>query len=171
MNPTLAAVLMAGAGLAPASGLADLDALDARVARFTGVAAGLPGGALQPLDRRLRLRSCAAEPQLGWHGAGRRTVLVQCPDPGGWRLFVPVGGAGAGEYEAPEPPMIGRGDAVTIAVTGAGFAVSQPGEALEAGARGAWIRVRVAAGPGPGQGAGAMRAQVVRPGFVAIPLP
>ena len=71
MNPALAAALIAGAALAPSGGIADLDALDARVARFTGMPAGQPGGALLPLDRRLRLRACAGEPALAWHGPGR----------------------------------------------------------------------------------------------------
>lgn len=171
MNPALAAALIAGAALAPAGGIADLSALDARVARFTGMPVGQPGGALMPLDRRLRLRACAGEPALAWHGAGRRTVLVQCPDPGGWRLFVPIAGNGVGGADLPEAPVINRGDAVTIAVSGAGFAVSQPGEAMEAGAPGAWIRVRPAGQAAPGQPPSAMRAQVVRPGLVTIPLP
>lgn len=171
MNPVLAAALLAGAALAPAGGLADLDALDARVAGFTGFPAGQPGGAAMPLDRRLRLRACAGQPALAWHGAGRRTVLVQCPDPGGWRLYVPVAGGGAGGMDPAEAPVVNRGDAVTIAVSGAGFAVSQPGEAMEAGAPGAWIRVRPAGPARPGQPLSAMRARVVRPGLVAIPLP
>lgn len=170
---TLAHALIAAAALwqAPA-GFADLDLLDARVARFTGAATGTPGGAVQPLDRRLRLKPCAADPLLGWLGQRRETVVVQCPDPGGWRLFVPVGGAALAAMPGlVQPPAIGRGDAVTIAVAGAGFSVSQPGEAMEAGAIGAWIRVRPLR---QGQGSASaepMRAQVERPGLVRVPLP
>jgi flagella basal body P-ring formation protein FlgA len=45
-------------------------------------------------------------------------------------IFVPVR---AGENA---PSAIARGESVTIAVVGDGFAVSQPGEALDAGAVG-----------------------------------
>ena len=72
----------------------------------------------------------------------------------------------AGGFAQAASPVINRGDAVTIAVTGDGFALSQPGEALEAGAIGAWVRVRAAGGK-----AAPMRAQVVRPGLVSLPMP
>ena len=59
-----------------------------------------------------------------------------------------------------------RGDAVTISLGGEGFAVSQPGEALEAGPVGGWIKVRpLAAGSPP------LRARIIRPGLVGIDLP
>ena len=116
-----------------------------------------------PLDRRLRLRACAGQPALAWHGTGRRTVLVQCPDPGGWRLYVPILGAGVDKVAA---PAIARGDAISIAVSGEGFAVAQPGEALESGPVGAWIKVRAL-----GQGAQPLRARVLRPGLAGIDLP
>jgi flagella basal body P-ring formation protein FlgA len=56
-----------------------------------------------------------------------------------------------------------RGEAVTIAVSGDGFTVSQPGEALDPGAVGQWIRVKTAAA-----GAQPLRARIVRPGLVAL---
>ncbi|MCB2076106.1 MAG: flagella basal body P-ring formation protein FlgA, partial [Novosphingobium sp.] len=87
---------------------------------------------------------------------------------GGWRLFVPV--ANGGEPSRPLPPAINRGDGVSIAVSGDGFTVSQPGEALENGAVGAWIRVRLAK-RGSGLLGDEMRARVVRPGLVSIPMP
>ena len=167
---TFAHALFAAAAVwqAPA-GFADLDLLDARVARFTGAAIGTPGGAAQPLDRRMRLRPCASAPLLGWLGQRRETVVVQCPDAGGWRLFVPVQHAMPAMAEA---AAINRGDAVTISVAGAGFSVSQSGEAMEAGSAGAWIRVRTLRQQGPGgTSAEPMRAQVVRPGLVRVPLP
>lgn len=148
MSITLAAILTA----AP---FADLAAIDLAVAGFAG-------GAATPVDRRLRLDACPLPLALSWRTPRRDTVIVECPAAGGWRLFVPVG---TGSAHAPEEPAINRGDAVTIAVSGAGFSVSQPGEAIESGAVGSWIRVRSAA---RGQ---AMRAQVVRPGMVAVPLP
>lgn len=148
MSITLAAILTA----AP---FADLAMIDHAVAGFAG-------SAVNPVDRRLRLEGCASPLVLSWRTQRRDTVVVECPGTGGWRLFVPVS---MGSANAFAPPAINRGDAVTIAVPGAGFSVSQPGEAMESGPVGGWIRVRSA---GRGQ---AMRAQVVRPGVVAVPLP
>lgn len=59
-----------------------------------------------------------------------------------------------------------RGDAVTISVMAEGFAVSQPGEALESGPVGGWIKVRCGGANGP-----VMRARVIRPGLVGMDLP
>ena len=146
-----------------AAAFADLDAIDRQVAMFTGAPIGAAGGALQPLDRRLRLRPCNSPLALAWRGGAHDTLVAECPDVGGWRLFVPVRSATGGSSG---PPAVNRGDAVTMAITGDGFSVSQPAEALEAGSIGAWIRVRAAGGKGDPQ-----RAQIVRPGLVALPLP
>ncbi|MEP7222790.1 MAG: flagella basal body P-ring formation protein FlgA [Novosphingobium sp.] len=151
------AALLAAPPLA-AQQFAQLPEIDRAVADFTGVGIGQPGGAAQPVDRRLRLAPCAERPLLSWYGGRRDTVQVQCPDAGGWRLFVPLL---AGNAAASEAPAVLRGDAVTIAVEGEGFSVSQAGEAMEPGAVGSWIKVRSAAG-----GAAPMRARVVRPGLV-----
>ena len=149
--------------LAAAAPFADLDALDRAVARFAGAPIGAEGGAIMPLDRRLRLRPCQSPVALAWRGKRRETITLECPDPGGWRLFVPARASAQGSAG---PPAINRGDAVTIAVSGEGFSVSQPGEALDAGAVGGWVRVRSISGK-----AAPMRAQVVRPGLVAVPVP
>lgn len=150
--------------LAAATPFADLDAIDRQVAEFTGVRIGAEGGATLPLDRRLRLRHCGSPIALAWRNERRDTITVECPDAGSWRLFVPVRAGAFGTTAA--TPLINRGDAVTIAVAGDGFSVSQPGEALEAGAAGAWIRVRAVNGKGS-----PMRAQVIRPGLVGLPIP
>lgn len=147
MSIALAAILTA----AP---FADLAVIDHAVMGFSG------GGAT-PVDRRLRLDRCALPLALSWRTQRHDTVIVECPGAGGWRLFVPVTASAAGAA----PPAINRGDAVTIAVAGAGFNVSQPGEAMESGIVGSWIRVRSAARGQP------MRAQIVRPGIVSVPLP
>jgi flagella basal body P-ring formation protein FlgA len=156
--------------LAATAGFADLDAIDRQVGAFTGVAIGEPGGANAPIDRRLRLKPCASALALGWNTQRRDTVVVRCPDAGGWRLFVPVIGIPSATAAAPAPSAVNRGDSVTIAVSGDGFTVSQPGEALEAGPVGAWIRVRTvrAAARSPADG---MRARIVRPGMVEVELP
>ena len=147
-----------------AQSFVDLGEIDRAVAAFTGAAQGTPGGAAQPLDRRLRLAPCPARFTLGWYGTRQDTVEVRCAVPGGWKLYVPLVAAAA--TAAAGPPAITRGDAVTISVSGAGFAVSQPGEAMESGVIGAWIKVR-----GPGQNAAVLRARVLRPGLVGMELP
>ncbi|MES2493153.1 MAG: flagella basal body P-ring formation protein FlgA [Pseudomonadota bacterium] len=157
---TLAAPFAFALGIAPAAASPiNLAELDAAVAQFTGVPLGRPGGAAQPVDRRLRLAACTREPTLQWHSGRREAVLVQCPDPGGWRVFVPVLQAAAGA------DAVLRGETVTVMVGGAGFSVSQAGEAIESGAVGAWIRVRPASGA-----AQPLRARVVRPGLVRLDL-
>lgn len=148
--------------LAAAAPFADLDALDRAVARFAGAPIGTEGGAVMPLDRRLRLKPCLAPVALAWRGERRETVTIECPYAGGWRLFVPVRAAAG----IAGPPAVSRGDAVTIAISGEGFSVSQPGEALDTGAVGSWVRVRAMGGK-----AAAMRAQVIRPGLVGVPVP
>lgn len=160
---------------AAATGFADLDSIDRQVAAFTGAPVGAPGGAIMPVDRRMRLQPCASQPAVAWNGLRRDSVVVQCPEAGGWRIYVQVAGqAAAAGYAAPAvaPPAVNRGDAVTIAVNGDGFTVSQPGEALEGGAVGAWIRVRpVSSSASFGARGDTLRAQIVHPGMVAIPLP
>lgn len=158
--------LIAALAAAPAiaqSAHADLGAIDRAVVQFTGAPQGAPGGAALPVDRRLKLAPCRASLALGWYGGRRDTVEVACPMPGGWKLFVPLAGSSAA---AASVPLIARGDAITVMVQGKGFAVSQPGEALEAGAEGAWIKVRTQA-----PGAPVLRAKVLRPGLVGIDLP
>ncbi|WP_408589063.1 flagella basal body P-ring formation protein FlgA [Novosphingobium sp.] len=158
----LAAVALAhpatAGALAPR--FADPVAIDNTVAAFTGQAIGVPGGAALPVDRRLRLAPCAAPLALSWRANAHDTVVVQCPDVGGWRLYVAVAGAAHGD---PAAAAVMKGEAVTVAATGDGFSVSQSGEALEGGAVGSWIRVRTTAKGDP------VRARIVRPGLVEFP--
>lgn len=151
-----------------AGGYADLAALDRSISAFTGAGIGAPGGASLPVDRRLRLAACSQPLALSWRGFRHDSVMVQCPDPGSWHLFVPVSAVqGVGGTVA-----VARGEVVTIAVTGDGFSVSQAGEALEAGSVGDWIRVRTIKDGGPNSGrADAMRARIIEPGEVEVPLP
>ncbi|MBU6266150.1 MAG: flagella basal body P-ring formation protein FlgA [Sphingomonadales bacterium] len=154
-------------GLAPAASaapFASLDQIDYAVAGFTGAGIGQPGGATLPLDRRLRLGACRAPLALSWRTDRHDAVLVQCPDPGAWHLFVPV----QAQPQASAGPAILRGEAVNVLVAGDGFSVSQPGEAMESGAIGAWIRVRtVKDGSAKGE---PIRARIVRPGLAEVPV-
>lgn len=173
MNPltirpfALMALSASAAWITPAmaTGFVDPASIDGEVAAFTGTPAGAIGGAV-PVDRRLRLAPCAAPLALSWRGYARDTVLVQCPDAGGWHIYVPVHSVGG---PMPGVAAVARGEEVTVAITGDGFTVSQSGEALEGGAVGDWIRVspvkdaKTANEP--------IRAQIVRPGLVAVLLP
>lgn len=163
------------AAAAASAGFADLDAIDRQVAGFVGAGIGQPGGALTPVDRRLRLQRCRSSISLAWRTATQDSVVVQCGDADGWRLFVPVMRAAPVAAQAPQAAEIAvnRGDAVAIAVSGDGFTVSQPGEALEQGAVGDWIRVRpvVAGSSYAAARAQTMRARIERPGLVTVPLP
>jgi flagella basal body P-ring formation protein FlgA len=145
---------------ARANGFTDPATIDRAVFEFTGAAIGQPGGARMAADRRLQLAACAAPLAISWHGSARNAVRVECPDAGGWRIFVavtpPVTTASA-------PPAIKRGDALTIMVRGRGFSVQQSGEAMESGAVGEWIFVRTARKAEP------LRARIERPGLVVIP--
>lgn len=145
-----------------AAGLADPAAIDREIAAFTGQPVGAPGGAAHPVDRRLRLAACAAPLALSWHGDDHTSVMVQCPDPGGWHLYAAV--AAAARQSAAAAPVVERGQVVTVAITGENFAVSQSAEAMDSGPVGAWIRVRV------GPRADPVQAQVVRPGLVELPI-
>lgn len=145
-----------------ALGIEDPAAIDREVAAFTGQPIGAPGGAARPIDRRLRLASCSAPLTLSWHGDAHASILVECPDAGGWHIYVATAPGNARQVAA--APVIERGQAVTVALTGNGFSVSQPAEALESGAIGAWIKVRTQAKADP------IQAQVVRPGLVEVPV-
>ena len=144
---------------AQAEGLHDPAAIDRDVAAFTGQPIGAAGGAARPVDRRLRLAACAAPLALSWRGDAHASILVECPDPGGWHIFVAMSGLAR---TTPAGPVIERGQSVTVAITGDGFSVSQSAEALESGAVGAWIKVRTQAKSDP------LQAQVVRPGLVEV---
>jgi flagella basal body P-ring formation protein FlgA len=153
---------------APATRFADMAAIDQAVAQFTGRAIGVPGGAAQPVDRRLRLASCTAPLAVGWRAGAHDSVLVRCPDAGGWRIYVPVAEPLAQPAAAPAAPAIQRGEAVTIAMVGEGFSVEQGGEALDPGPLGGWIRVRT--GGRPDSRTDSLRGRIVRPGLVEVPV-
>ena len=161
---------LAAAQSVQGAGFADLNAIDRQVEAFTGSPIGAPGGAVMPVDRRLRLRACGAHLAVSWNGLRRDSLQVACPETGGWRIFVQLANASLGAVAAPLPPAVSRGDAVTIAVQGDGFSVSQPGEALEPGPVGAWIRVRPVSSMAANPKSDTLRAQIQRPGLVVIPM-
>lgn len=146
-------------------GFQDLDALDRKVAISLGADIGAPGGAANPIDRRLRLAACAdtvVEPPVG--GA----ATVRCPSLG-WRLRVPLvrgGGAPAGSAmpsRVRAEPVVRRGDPVEMQVATGGFTVSLQAIAEQDGAPGDRIRVRADSKSAP------RMAEVVDAGQVRIP--
>jgi flagellar basal body P-ring formation protein FlgA len=164
--PAFAAALMLPAAAAQAANpIIEPAAIDAAVAHFTGAAIGQSGGARQPVDTRLRLAACAEPLALEYYGAAQATVLVRCPATG-WRLFVPLAAPTATASSARAEPAVLRGETVTVALRGRGFALQRQAEAMEPGAVGEWIRVRSG-----GREAQPLRARVIRPGLVGIDMP
>lgn len=168
--PAVALTALPSVAAAQSAGYADPAAIDAAVATFTGAAAGMPGGARGPVDRRLRMSACSGPLELAWHGRGTSMVRVECnAAPAPWRIFVPVnaGGQAADGVRAagsPLPPAIARGQVLTIMLQGRGFSITQQCEALEEGRVGQWIRVR------PEGSREEVRARVDSPARVTIPL-
>lgn len=129
----------------------NLDRLDGLVATTVGAGIGQPGGAVAPIDRRLKLAPCPSLPQVDPPALG--AVAVSCPALG-WRLRVPL--LGGGEIaSAPPPgarraapaaptaqPVVRKGDPVQLVAGDGSFTVSRPMVADEDGAAGATIRVR-----------------------------
>ena len=156
----LVAVLLATP--AHATELHDLAAIDREVAAFTGVPLGGAGGAQAQLDRQMRLARCGQPLALDFYGA-RSSVRVVCPDPGSWRVFVPLMQARAEEAAA----AISRRDLVRVEAGGAGFRISRSGEALEDGRVGAMVRVRIDDGSRQGR---VIAAEVIEAGRVRVPI-
>lgn len=152
--------------LASAAGLQDLEELDRKITAFAGAEVGQPGGPVQPVDKRLRLKNCGTEPDLAWRDESEQTLVIRCPQAGGWRLYVPVRANDATGQAGIAQTAVHRGDAVSIAISGQGFSISRPGEAMEDGAVGEWIKVRPATTGR--QRADIMRARITKPGVVTL---
>ena len=146
--------------------LEDIAALDALVTATTGVAAGQPGGAVKPIDRRFRLAKCNAAPLAAYHGKARESLRLSCPDAGGWSLFVPLVRQAA-EMVGNTAPGVSRGEAVAVQIRGNGFTLSARGETLAAAEHGEPVAIRLA---GTGRSAKRITAIVVAPGTVALDL-
>jgi flagella basal body P-ring formation protein FlgA len=135
------------AGLA-ATSFQSTVALDMVVAQFTGKALGEAGGAVAPVDARLKLAPCPA-PQLSWRTEARDTVVVTCLGPS-WRLFVPVKAAprasspGAIAAAPARPlPVIRRGDPVMVEAGADGFSITRDGVAMGDAPAGGRLLVKV----------------------------
>ncbi|MEP3049914.1 MAG: flagella basal body P-ring formation protein FlgA [Erythrobacter sp.] len=159
--PLFSPVMGAGPGY---QGFTDPADIDRAVINFTGAAIGEIGGARLPADRRLRLSQCTNPLQTSWHGREGHTVQVECPDAGGWRIFISTRPQPAVQRSAQaNQRVVKRGDPITISVRGSGFSIQHSGEAMDSGAIGDWIGVRIARDQEP------VRARIERPGLAVIP--
>jgi flagellar basal body P-ring formation protein FlgA len=137
----------------------DPAAIDADIAAALSAPIGQPGGAAQPVDRRLRLAQCQ-QPLVIQPDAD--AVAVRCIS-AGWRIRVPLAAGTASmpatmAQPARAAPSVRRGDAVTMIIRGRGFTVRMAGIADQAGSVGDTIRVRTEDRSGTGS---SMRGAVV----------
>lgn len=169
---TVTAILIAASltNAAAGTGTVDLDQLQSRVEAFVGAAVGQPGGPQVPIDRRLRLAACAAAPVLDWRLPRRDAVVVSCASGTQWRIFVPLRVAAAPQrataverVAAPAPPVIKRGDAVSVIATMSGFSVAQQGVAAGDAPAGGRLAVRIDGSGKP------VQTVAVEPGVATLP--
>lgn len=149
----------------------NLDRVDGLVAMTVGANIGEPGGALAPVDRRLRLAACPIMPSV--EGPALGAAIVKC-EALGWRVRVPLAGGGAAASGpaaryVPAARAVSRevavkkGDPVQLMAGNAAFSVSRMMTADEDGAVGQTIRVREDRKSAP------ILARVVEMGIVRVP--
>jgi flagella basal body P-ring formation protein FlgA len=112
---------------------------------------------------KLPLARCRQPLALDYYGA-RTSIRVICPDPGSWRVFVPLMQP---RESAERAAVVSRRDLLRVEAGGAGFRVSRSGEALEDGGAGAMIRVRIDDGSRQGR---VISAEVIEAGRVRVPI-
>lgn len=141
------------ASAATPAGFQSTETLDRLVEQFAGAPIGEEGGARAAVDKRLRLAPCA-DPQLSWRSAAEDAVVIRCPGPQQWRLFVPVNALP--RAAAPAAPtrmvtptavkpdlVIKRGDPIMIEAGAAGFSITREGIAMSDAAAGARVTIKV----------------------------
>ncbi len=156
MARTLAkiSVILAALGVsapAYAQQFENLDRLDSIVAMSVGANIGQPGGAVAPVDRRLKLAACPQVPQMSGMMFG--AAMIECK-PLGWRIRVPLHPGDQQPMATMQPAAYGRaapvqrqvvvkkGDPVQMIAGGSAFMVTRMMIADEDGAPGDMIRVR-----------------------------
>ncbi|MEO8723644.1 MAG: flagella basal body P-ring formation protein FlgA [Sphingobium sp.] len=163
----------------------NLDRLDGLVSMTVGANIGEPGGAIAPVDRRLRLAACPKVPEVSGPMFG--AAIVTC-EPLAWRIRVPlkVGGEAAngrpvaqqmsaGNYalRPTQRPVaaqtrevvVKRGDAVEMRAGNDSFIASREMIADEDGTVGQMIRVRADKKADPVMAVVAAMGIVQAPGF------
>jgi len=127
-------------GVARAEAVEDLDRLDSRIEVMTGAAPGQPGGAIAPIDRRLKLTACPQPASIEWSGSD--ALAVRCAAIG-WRLRVGI--AATARPQGKADLSVHRGDTVEVSVQGDAFDVTTTAIALDDGALGASVRLKIGA--------------------------
>lgn len=139
----LAMLAIAAPSHASAQPFENLDRIDSLVATTVGAEIGTPGGAVAPVDKRMKLAPCPQIPSI--EGPVFGAAIVRC-DRLGWRIRVPLIGAGQAQsgYARPQQRvvLVKKGDPVQLVAGDASFSVSRAMVADEDGAIGDMIRVR-----------------------------
>lgn len=151
----------------------DLTLLDRAAEIFAGARQGEPGGPIAPIDRRLRLSACGSSPEFTWRTEAHDAIVIRCPDPRGWRIFVSVRAAPAtpevrqatAVKPVKEEPVIRRGDPVTLEAGETGFAVSADGVAMADAAPGERLQVRIEGAKAPVQAIAVEAGKATLPGW------
>ena len=153
--------------LAAAPAATDLALLDRAAEIFAGARLGEPGGPMAPIDRRLKLAACSSSPEFSWRTDAHDAIVIRCPDPKGWRLFVSVSAhpvmAQAALVKA--EAVIRRGDPVTLEAGQSGFSVSADGIAMGDAAPGARVQVKVEGAKAPVQAIAVEAGKATLPGW------
>jgi flagella basal body P-ring formation protein FlgA len=166
--PLLAALAATPAVAGP---FQDTAGLDRAVAAFTGRALGETGGARAVVDTRLKLAPCPTV-SLSWRTEAHDAVVISCLGPE-WRIFVPVIGriadptpaATPAPKLAAQPPVIKRGDPVTIEAGQNGFSITREGIAMGDAPAGARVLIRVADAKTPVQAVAVESGRATLPGW------
>ena len=164
----IAALLAAPAAAQP---FQDTAGLDRAVVAFTGHALGETGGARALVDARLKLAACPTV-SLSWRTEAHDAVVVSCLGPE-WRIFVSVIGrvtapapaAAPALKIAAQPPVIKRGDPVTIEAGQNGFSITREGVAMGDAPAGARVLIRVADAKTPVQAVAVESGRATLPGW------
>jgi flagella basal body P-ring formation protein FlgA len=151
----------------------DLALLDRAAEIFAGARQGEPGGPAAPIDRRLRLSACGSSPEFTWRTDAHDAIVIRCPDPKGWRIFVsvrplpapPEVQQAAAVKEVKEEPVIRRGDFVTLEASDKGFAVSADGVAMADAAPGERLQVKIEGAKHPVQAIAMEAGKATLPGW------
>jgi flagella basal body P-ring formation protein FlgA len=161
------ALFAAATGGAPT----DLGLLDRAAEIFAGARLGEPGGPAAPVDKRLRLAACGESPEFSWRTDAHDAIVIRCPDPNSWRIFVAVRPEPAAAQAASvaalarAEPVIRRGDPVTLSAGRSSFSVTADGVALADAAPGARLQVKVEGAKAPVQAIAVAAGQATLPGW------
>lgn len=144
----------------------DLALLDRAAEIFAGARLGEPGGPIAPIDSRLKLAPCGESPEFSWRSESRDAIVIRCPEPKGWRIFVNVKAAPvAAVVPVKAEPVIRRGDPVTLEASREGFAVSADGVAMSDAAPGARLQVKMDGAKAPVQAIAVEAGKATLPGW------